>query len=581
MSSSKYWDRWWERRANRRRVLLSGGTAAVGAAGFALVGCGGDDDDNGNGNGNGGSTNGGTNTTPQGGTDPQTGDTPQPSGTYTFIGGPIGGNLDIHRTNTPLESAGLWHWIGNFLMRFNVENYEPEPDLAAAPPEITDDGLTVTFKLNPAAKWQDRAPVSGRNVTAEDVKWTFDRIRNPDTGSPRGGNYANVESIDAIDEETVQFKLKSPQADLLRAMSDQYDLIIPKEIAERGRDAIQGIEDCIGSGAYEVTSYTAGQSMEVKKRADGYWKPNTAWWDGARWTHQVDNQQKSNALKTGQVLATDLPADLVREYRDNKDFQILFAPNPTRECLLLNHEKEPYNDPRVRQAIWRAVNRELVYENVFAGGGIPSGPMSPAAANWVLPDDELGKLPGFRSRDEDLKEAKELLAAAGHADGFEDVMMTATAFLTNLLADQLVPALAEVGIRMTLENVGTDFNVMLKREVEGSYNAAATLFLSGPYPDAQLFIYHHSDFPATGSRNYGRYGNPQMDEMLVKQRTLLNQAEREALIDDIQVELINNPGPIWVGSRIQYYVLSSKLQNTNPHPFLAGYDEAESVWLKS
>jgi peptide/nickel transport system substrate-binding protein len=466
-------------------------------------------------------------------------------------------------------------------MRFNVENYEPEPDLAAAPPEITDDGLTVTFKLNPAATWQDKAPANGRKVTAEDVKWTFDRIKNPDTGSPRGGNYANVESITAIDEETVQFKLAAPQADLLRAMADQYDIVIPKEIAERGREAIKGIEDCVGSGAYELTSYTAGQGAEVKKRADPYWKPNTAWWDGARWTHQVDNQQKSNALKTGQVLATDLPADLVREYTNNKDFQVLFAPNPTRECLLLNHTKAPYDDPRVRQAIWRAVNRQLVYDNVFAGGGIPGGPMSPAAANWVLPDEELKKLPGFGDRAKDLTDAKAALSAAGFADGFEDTMMTATAFSTNLLADQLVPALAEVGIKMGLENVGTDFNVMLKREVEGSYNTAATLFLSGPYPDAQLFIYHHSDFPTRGSRNYGRYANAAMDEMLVKQRTLLNQSERETLVDDIQLELINNPGPIWVGSRIQYYVLSAKLQNTHAHPFLAGYDDAESVWLKA
>lgn|GEM_PF-2716674 len=579
MTSSNYWDRWWQRRTSRRRVLMTGGTAAVGAAGFALVGCGDDDDDDGgtSSNGNGSSTN----TTPQGGNTPSSGETPRPSGWYTYIGGPIGGSIDIHRTNTPIESAGMWHWIGNFLVRYSVEHYEPEPDLAVDLPEITDDGLTVTFKLNPEAKFHNRPPVNGRKVTAEDVKWTFERIKSPDVGSPRGGNYANVESITAIDDETVQFKLKTPQADLLRAMADQYDLIIPKEIAERGRDAIQSVEDCIGSGAYEAVSYTAGQGLEVRKRPDGYWKPNKAWWDGARWTHQVDNQQKSNALRTGQVLATDLPADLVREYQGNSDFQILFAPNPTRECLLLNHEKEPYNDPRVRQAIWRAVNRELVYQNVFAGGGIPGGPMSPAAANWVLPEDELKKLPGFRSREEDLKEAKELLAAAGYPDGFEDTMMTATAFSTNLLADQLVPALAEVGIRMTIENVGTDFNVMLRRESEGSFTTAATLFLSGPYPDAQLFIYHHSDFPTTGSRNYGRYKNPQMDEWLERQRTLLDQAEREKLIDDIQRELILNPGPIWIGSRIQYYVLSAKLQNTHSHPFLASYDEAEDVWLKA
>ncbi|MGE5596034.1 MAG: ABC transporter substrate-binding protein [Hyphomicrobiales bacterium] len=572
MTSSQYWNRWWERRLGRRRLLVSGGTAAVGAAGFALVGCGDDDDDD-----DGGSTNG-TNLTPQAPTQQASG-TPVAGGTYRVIGGPIGGSIDIHRTNTPFESAGLWHWVGNFLVRFNKDTYEPEPDLAASMPEIPGDGTLITFKLNPAAKWQNKAPANGRAVDAEDVKMTFERIMNPETGSPRAGNYGNVESINVIDPQTVQFKLTAPHADLFNAMSDQYDLIIPKEIAARGKDAIKTVEDVVGSGAYEAVSYEAGKGMEVRKRADGYWKPDTAWFDGAQWFNQVDNQQKANAVRTGQADATDLPADIIAQFQNDNKFQIAFAPNPTRECLLVNHTNERYKDPRVRQALWRIVDRELVYKNVFAGGGVPGGPMSPAAANWLLPEEELKKLPGFRDRDTELKEAKDLLNAAGLTDGFEDSLMTATAFNANLLADVIIQNAQEVGIRLTPDNVGTDFNSMLRREATGDYGLAATLFLSGPYPDAQLLIYHHSD-PKIGSRNYGKYSNPQVDDMLGRQSRIYNAKDRLPIVLDIQRELINNPGPVWIGSRIGYGLATAAVQGFGATPFLAGYPAAETYWFK-
>ncbi|MCC7366096.1 MAG: ABC transporter substrate-binding protein [Dehalococcoidia bacterium] len=575
MTSGNYWDRWWDRRANRRRVMLSGGTAAIGAAGLALVGCGDDDDEDGDATAT--ATGTGTSTGSATATAAPT-EKPVVGGTYRYIGGPIGGVLDIHRTNTPFESSGLWHWVGNFLIRFNAKTFEPEPDLAAAMPEIPGDGTLLTFKLRPEAKWQNKAPVNGRAVNAEDVKASFDRIKALGAKSPRSGNYANVDSITAIDATTVQFKLKAPQADLLNAMSDQYDLVIPKEIADRGEEAIQTIADVVGSGAYEATRYEAGQGMAVKKRADGYWKPDLAYWDGAEWTHQVDNQQKANALRTGQVDATDLPADLVRTFQDDSKFQILFEANPTRECLLINHNADRYKDVRVRQALWMLVDRELVYRNVFAGGGIAGGPMSPAAKNWLLPETELKTLPGFRDRATELKEAKALLEAAGLGNGFEEKLLTATAFNTNLLADVIIQNANELGIRLTPDNVGTDFNVMLRREIAGDYGLAATLFLSGPYPDAQLLIYHHST--AKGSRNYGKYANADMDAKLDKQATLYDVNERKPLVLDIQRELIKNPGPVWIGSRIQYYVLSSAIQNTVATPFLAGFPAAETYWKK-
>src|SRR5206468_12231043 len=112
---------------------------------------------------------------------------------------------------------------------------------------------------------------------------------------------------------------------------------------------------------------------------------------------------------------------------DTARWYVLQYRNPMRECLLRNQNKDLYKDVRVRQAIWRGVERKQIYDTVFAGLGIPGGPMTPAATPWVLPDDQLAQLPGFKKdRNAELQEAKQLLTAAGFANGFEDTMTTVT-----------------------------------------------------------------------------------------------------------------------------------------------------------
>ena len=139
--------------------------------------------------------------------------------------------------------------------------------------------------------------------------------------------------------------------------------------------------------------------------------------------------------------------------------------------------------------------------------------------------------------------------------------------------------LLEIGVNLTTENVGTDFATFLGREVRREYNVATTLFLSGPYPDAQLYIYHRTG--PGGSRNYGDYGSAELDAMLDEQRGIYDQEERREKVYEIQRYIINNPGPAWIGSRIGFGVQTAKMRNVRAHPFLAGYDDAENVWLKA
>lgn len=571
---SQYWDSYWKRTLSRRRMLAGSSVAVAGVAGMALAGCG-DDDDEGDGG------NGGNNSalTPTG----QTTTTEQAVKGGTLRGlSNIGSILDPHRTNTPHESLTLWGAVGNTLVRFSTKNAGAiEGDLASALPEVPADGMSLTFKLRPEAKWQTKGPVNGRAVDAEDVKLSFDRIKDPATVSPRGGQFGAIDSMQVIDAQTLKINLKIPQADLLAVMSDQYNFIIPKEISSRGKDAIQTAADVIGSGPYDLVEFVAAQKSALARRQDPYWRPNTSWIDRFEFQHQTDPQASLNALRANQTDVIGTTADLARTIENDKNYVITRAPTPTRECLLINHNKERYKDPKVRLALWRAINRPQVYETVFGGLGFVGGPMTPAAPNWVLTDEELKQLPGFGDRATEVKEAKALLSAAGLANGFEETILTVTAFDTEKIHDVVVSNLADIGVSVNTENVGTDFAAnFLPREVGRQYELATTLFLSGGYPDAQLVLYHHSD-KTKGSRNYGDYALAGLDAKLDRQSTIYDDKERLPLVKEIQRDIINAPGPVWMGSRGVLTVWSAKVQGAASFPFASGFYGPESLWIKA
>ncbi len=149
-------ENYWKRRAPRttRRRFLAGSAAATAVAALGLAGCGDDDDDGGEAKS--------ASPTAKPGASPTAALKPVAGGVFKVIGGPVGGSLDPHRTNTPVEYGFIWPAAGNFLVRFGIKDGLAEADLAAALPEIPGDGTELIFKIRPDAKFQNKAPANGR-----------------------------------------------------------------------------------------------------------------------------------------------------------------------------------------------------------------------------------------------------------------------------------------------------------------------------------------------------------------------------------------------------------------------------------
>ena len=546
-----------QRTMTRRRVLAS--AVAAGSVGLGTAACGGS----------------APKTQPRALASTPTPTGPQRGGILRSIGGPLTGVPDPHTTSSTVD-ARIWQWCGNLLFRFSAQApHLPEPDLAASLPEQPGDGVTFVVKIRPEAKWQDLPPVSGRLVSAHDVKASFDRMKAVGVNSPRAGNYANIDRVTVVDEHTLQFKLKAPQADLLNVLSDQFDIILPQELAARGNDAIRSLADVIGSGPYQLTRYEPGLRVQLTRRTDGYWRKPGAWVDGLELLDIEDAGQAANLLLEGVADEATFPPVLARVFAEQANFSVLRAPSAARECVLVNHRAGPWRDPRVRLAAWRAIDRQLVYSAAFQGEGVPGGPVSPAAAAWALSEAELASLPGFGERATEVSNAKALLTAAGFKDGFDDTILTVSSLGLDRVNDVVVRGLAQAGIRLTTQDLGPDISALTGRARSGTFSLMTTLLLAGIYPDAQLSVYHRSG----GAANFGGYSNTALDAKLDRQHGLYDEVARTALVRDIQRDIVRAPGPLWLGSRNQLKAVSARVHGMVATPFVAGYSDAENCWL--
>lgn len=545
----------------RRREVLRGGLAgAAGVVGLGLVGCGGDDD--------------GSDSAPPAGSPAgvATEDTSNArrGGILRLAGGPLQANLDVHS----IVGSNLYHYTSNFLVRYNLDG-TLDPDVAATLPEITDGGLTLIFTLRPEVKWQNRAPVNGRALDSEDVKRTFERIKDPQTASPRRANYDVVDSIETPDDATVVFKLNRPSAGLMAAMADQYDSIVPKEWYGQ---QITRAEQVVGTGPYELTEYGVGKGYKLRRRADGYWRPNTAWIDGIDYTDiGAEGAPVVNALRSGQIDLGSITPEEVRAFQADPNFEVITFVGNSRDLIQINHNRPPYNDPRVRKAIFLALERKRIYETVFGGLGAVNGPVTAAATYWMLPEEELLTLPGFREdRDADIAEARRLMEAAALGDGHSDTIRTVSRAQVNEVNDLNVPALKKIGFDLRVDDVGTDFGPLIQFESARDYNIATSVKQSGIDPDLQLLLYHHT----TGSRNYSDFSDPEIDRLLEKQSQEFDQEARREIVFDLQRRLIDEPGPAWIGSRGGAVAISKKVHNYTVTNWPDSYHTAEDMWLE-
>lgn len=531
--NDNYWtSRLGRRGITRRRVVAGTALGGAGLASLALVGCGDDDDDNGGENTPAaGSPSAAASGTPSS-TPTQAAATPKKGGTLNLSWNSSDTHLDPHQT---IEHLGpdLWRAVSHGLLKQEARTETPRPDLATGweIPEPT----TYVFKLDQRAKWSSQAPVSGRAVTAEDVVYSLKRISTSAPGFVRAGNYTAIESIDAPDASTVRVKLKAPFAPILAALSDKYAVVVAPEVVEKHGD-LKKPEALIGCGPFIAENVDTSKSVTLA-RNPAYWNSALPYLDKVVYTIIKDDEAWQAAFRSGQTDATlqALPFLNLDGFKDSKTTLVEFDQVWFIVSLVGGpNSKAPTSDPRVRQAINLAVDRQMLGEVLYPGGKVrPMGVYENTF--WGISPDEAAKVPGYGSKktDQEIKDAKALISAAG-IEGQEIVIDTTKQYGAVFFdaATAVVSMLEKIGLKAKLNVL--EFAVMREREKKKEQQLSVGSMAAYGDPDPQLYNVFHSK----GTRNNWSFSDPVYDQMVEKQRAELNLEARLKLVKEIQLYLM-------------------------------------------
>jgi len=338
--------------------------------------------------------------------------TPKKGGSFQFAISAETPHYDCHGSDT----YATLHFASPFystLLRFNLDKYpEVEGDLAQSW-TVAPDLMTYTFKLHPNVKFHD-----GQALTSEDIKATYDRLRNPPQGvvSTRRATFADIGTIDTPDPTTVIFKMKSVNAAMLEHFASPWNCIYAaKDLAADPNSPKVKIN---GTGPFTFGEHVKGSHVTGKKNAN-YFKAGLPHLDEWKGVFMLQAAAMLNAIQGGQVLAEFRgisPAERDRLVQAMGDKLRIEESSWTLNLLVVfNTEKKPFDDVRVRKALNMAIDRwggsqglSRISTLRAVGGAIRPG--SP----YATPEAELVKLPGF-SKDirASREEAKKLLREAG------------------------------------------------------------------------------------------------------------------------------------------------------------------------
>src|SRR5882724_392376 len=489
-------------------------------------------------------------------------------------------HFDPHLTRDARTHSAL-SFLSSRLLRYKVGGdvrpgtFIVEPDLAERWEEPDD--TSYVFYLRQGVRWHNKPPVNGRELVAEDVKFTFDRFLS-EKGNPSRYMLDSVDRVEVVDRYTVKFFLHEPFVWLLDILASALSMwiIAPEVLAKYGD--LKKVETAIGTGPFILERYDPNVKTVFQRNPD-YFVPGLPYVDGVEWLVVEDESTGLAMYRTGQMdagpgLQWDIrQADLdsLKQSHPQLRYQDMLANNAT--TIWMRTDKSPFTDVRVRRAISHAIDRQGVIEAVWM-----RGELSPAVprglAEWSLPIDQLGE--GAKYYRYDPQEARRLLAEAGYAKGFKTTLATTGGYGRDLLdAVQMVQRyLKEVGIEVELKI--QEYGAYQATTGQGKFDGLAM----GPYAlgweaDSSLYGQYMPD----QLRNRGHVNDPKLAAMLKEQRRIKDLEARKHLIFDIQR----------YAAEQQYYVyLSSQVITASWQPYMKNFapnltadfgSRAAALWL--
>jgi peptide/nickel transport system substrate-binding protein len=451
-----------------------------------------------------------------------------------------------------------------------------EPDLAER--WETPDDTTYVFHLRQGVKWHNKPPVNGRELVAEDVKFSYDRLLAEKSNTDRQ-MLESVDRIEVVDRYTVKFVLKELYVYLLDVLATSRSMwIVAPEAVQQFGD-LKKPEHAIGTGPFLLERYEPNVKT-VFKRNPEYFRKDQPHVDGVEWLVLDDESTGLAMYRTGQIDCGPAPWWSVRQ----EDLETLKKSHPrlvyedfqsnVAGVIRMRTDQPPFNDARVRRAVSHAIDRQGIIEAVSLRGQ-PSPAIPPGLAEWSLPIDQLGA--GAKYYQHNPQEARRLLTEAGYPKGFKTPLTASTGYSRAVIdAVQL--------IQQYLKNVGIE--VELKLQEYGAYMATTVLgkyegMVYGPgaiawEPDGPLYRLYAPDSPTNGSH----VNDPTLTAMLKEQRRTKDLETRKKIVFDIQRYVAEQQYYVYINSSVFTGTWQPYVKNYAPNLTFDYGSRVAALWLE-
>ncbi|MGN6485540.1 MAG: ABC transporter substrate-binding protein [Thermomicrobiales bacterium] len=422
--------------------------------------------------------------------------------------------LDPHKT----QLTAAWHVIEHIYdgLVSVSPSLTPVPALAESW-EISADGITYTFKLRSGVKFHN-----GREMTADDVKYSLERIVDPATASPAASDFEVIATVESADAQTSVITLKTADASFMSKLMGNAAKIVPQEEVEKNGDLMN---TAVGTGPFKFVEYIPNSSFKVEKNAD-FWIAGLPYLDGIEFTIAPEATSRTAALVSNTVDFIEYaPVQDMETFKGDSTIAVTGDANTNIRYMAINVSREPYDKIEVRQAIAKVVDRGPIIDASIFGFGTPMETIFPESF-WAGQKQDIAA--------PDIEGAKALLEQAG-VSGLKPVITSWAqyAFLSN----------AAVVIQEQLKAIGIEAELNLQENATyladyfgGNFDLSVT-GTSG-YIDPNDVLYQNFK---TGADNNGiKYSNAEVDSLLDQGLAETDQAKRAEIYNQVQAILLED-----------------------------------------
>ena len=487
-------------------------------------------------------------------------------------------HFDIHQSGTINTLAAMTVMFDNLVRRDPRDGQTIIPDLAQSW-EIAEDGKSYTFHLRQGVEFHD-----GAELTSEDVKATFDRIRKPPKGIsiPRSVLFRAVDEIAAPDKYTVQFKLAEPRPIdfIMGAIASGWNVIVRKKTLEDNNYDLKKVRVYPGTGPFLPGKFVETESWEMTKNKN-YWNKGLPYLDGVTFYHALPfSTELGSAVLSGRVDYIRITDPVTwRKAKETPGMSVARYNQSVIQGVWLNSKRKPFDDPRMRRAFHLAFNRPALIEVVKDVTPMQVGGFIYPFSKWATPKPELFERVGYEAdTTAAIKEARGLLTAAGHPDGFKDLDFLVRDVPSFKLWSQAIQAMLQEGLGIDCKLRTVVESVWFDDTQNGHFDLAIGAIVSTLLDPSDYF---NAWYRTGGPQNYSFWDEEKFNALTDQIDREVDPEKRLALVRQAEQIMEQNPPVLPVAWEQINDVWYNYVKGLNPANYFGVYDvgRQDTVWL--